>query len=141
MAVKRITPKEANELMAQGYLYLDVRSIPEYEQGHPTGAYNAPLLHMGGGGMSPNGEFVAVISKAFPRDAKLVLGCKSGGRSQRAAMMLEAAGFTQLVEMKGGWGGEQDQYGRVVEAGWSTLQLPSEKSATAGGTWDELKKK
>src|SRR5437868_3098876 len=103
MAVKRISPTEASELLGQGYTYVDVRSVPEYEQGHPAGAVNAPLMHFGPGGMSPNPEFVAVMQKAFPRDARLVVGCKSGGRSQRAAMMLEAAGFTGLVEMRGGW--------------------------------------
>ena len=141
MAVKRISPQEANTLLGQGYTYVDVRSVPEYEQGHPQGAVNAPLMHMGPGGMSPNQEFLGVVSAAFPKDAKLVVGCKSGGRSQRAAMMLEAAGFTQLVEMRGGWGGETDQMGRVVEKGWQTLNLPSETTATPGGSWDELRKK
>src|SRR5438132_10758352 len=103
MAVKRISPAEAKALMDAGYIYLDVRSIPEYEQGHPAGAHNAPLMHMGRGGMAPNPEFVQVVSKAYPKDTKMVLGCKSGGRSQRAAMLLEGAGFTNLVEMRGGF--------------------------------------
>ena len=75
MAVKRISPDEAREIIdKQGYAYLDVRSVPEFEAGHPTGAYNVPLLHMGPGGMSPNPDFMAVVQKAFPTDARLVLG-------------------------------------------------------------------
>ena len=141
MAVKRISSQEAKDLVDQGYVYLDVRSVPEYAEGHPAGAHNAPLMHMGPGGMSPNGEFLSVVSKAYPKDAKLVVGCKSGGRSQRAAMMLEGAGFTNLVEMKGGFGGESDGMGRVVDKGWVAAGLPVDKAATPGGTWDELKKK
>ena len=141
MAVKRISPTEANALIDQGYQYVDVRSVPEYDQGHPRRAVNAPLMHMGPGGMVPNAEFVAVMAKAFPKDAKLILGCKSGGRSQRAAMMLEGAGFTDLVEMRGGWGGEGDAMGRIVEKGWATLGLPAERAPSPGGSWEELKKK
>ena len=52
--VKRVTPPEADALLAQGWTYLDVRSIPEFEGGHPAGAANVPLLHMQGGRMAPN---------------------------------------------------------------------------------------
>ena len=134
MAVKRISPTEASALLGQGYRYVDVRSVPEYEQGHPRGAVNAPVLHMGPGGMAPNPDFLAVMQRAFTVDDKLVIGCKSGGRSQRAAMMLEAVGFKDLVEMRGGFSGEGG------EKGWSALGLPSE-TATPGGSWEELRKK
>lgn len=141
MAVKRISPTEAQALVESGYLYVDVRSVPEYAQGHPAGARNVPLMHLGGAGMSPNPDFVAVMERAFPRDAKLVLGCKAGGRSQRAAMLLEAAGFTNLMEMKGGFSGESDSMGRVVDKGWAASGLPVSTTPEAGATWDELKAK
>ena len=141
MAVKRISPDEAHALLAAGHTYLDVRSVPEYAEGHPTGAHNAPLMHMGAGGMSPNSEFLAVVAASYPKDAPLVIGCKSGGRSQRAAMLLEGAGFTNLVEMRGGFGGEYDGAGRLVQAGWVAAGLPTSRESTAGGTWDDLKKK
>ena len=39
MAVNRVSPEEARDLMdKEGYAYLDVRSVPEFEAGHPTGA-------------------------------------------------------------------------------------------------------
>ena len=141
MPVKRISPLEAKTLVDEGHIYVDVRSVPEFEQGHPVGARNAPLMHMGGGGMSPNPDFVGVMSRAFPKDARLVVGCKSGGRSQRAAMLLEAAGFTNLVEMKGGFGGETDAMGRVVDKGWAAAGLPVSSAAEPGATWQELKAK
>src|SRR5204862_444709 len=97
-----------------------------------------PLLHYGPGGMAPNPEFLAVVQANFPKDSRLVVGCKAGNRSQRAAMMLEGAGFTNVVEMRGGWSGESDMTGRVLEKGWSALGFPSESQATPGGSWSEL---
>src|SRR4051812_21955325 len=49
--VKRVLPREAAALLADGWAYLDVRSIPEFEQGHPPGAVNVPLLHLQNGRM------------------------------------------------------------------------------------------
>ena len=142
MAVRRISPTEAKQLMeAEGYVYLDVRSVPEYDAGHPAGVVNAPLMHMGPGGMAPNAEFAQVVAASFPKDAKMVLGCKSGMRSQRAAALLEGAGFTALVEMRGGWMGEADPMGRPVEKGWSPLGYPSSQQPTPGGSWEELRSK
>ena len=47
MSLTRVSPKDARDLMEKdGYAYVDVRSIPEFEAGHPEGAYNVPLLHM-----------------------------------------------------------------------------------------------
>jgi rhodanese-related sulfurtransferase len=141
MAVKRISPREAHQLMEEGYVYLDVRSTPEFAAGHPTGARNVPVAHMGGGGMAPNPDFTRVVEANFARDARLILGCKSGGRSQRAAMMLEAAGFTSLLEMRGGMSGEGDAMGRLVEAGWASAGLPVSTVAEPGATWPELSAK
>ena len=81
--VKRVSPSEANELLTQGYVYVDVRSEPEFEESHPRGAVNVPLLHMGPSGMTPNPDFLDVMLKAFPKDAKLVLGCKAGRSALR----------------------------------------------------------
>ena len=63
--VKRVTPSEAAALLAEGWSYLDVRSIPEFEEGHPAGAANVPLLHFTGGRMSPNGDFQKVVAANF----------------------------------------------------------------------------
>src|SRR3954466_1048008 len=106
MAIKRISPEEARDLMSkEGYVYLDVRSVPEFTAGHPTGAYNIPLLDMGPSGMAPNPDFLAVVEKTFPRDAKLVVGCKAGGRSAKAAAVLEQAGYSRIVDQTNGYDG------------------------------------
>ena len=60
METKRISPAEAKALLDEGYVYVDVRSIPEFDAGHPRGAYNVPLNHQGPNGMQPNPDFLAV---------------------------------------------------------------------------------
>jgi rhodanese-related sulfurtransferase len=134
-------PKEAQELLQQGWVYVDVRSVPEYEAGHPAGAYNIPLMHfIPGRGMSPNPEFQAVFSKHFGKDAKVVVGCKTAGRSLRAAELLAGAGWQSVVDMRGGFEGERDMSGAAVVAGWKDSNLPVEQTAPAERTWEGLKK-
>src|SRR5262249_50895094 len=119
MSVKRVPPVEAAKLLDEGWKYVDVRSIPEFEAGHPKGAYNVPLMHfLPGRGMSPNSEFAEVFGQHFAKDEKVVVGCKTGGRSLRAAELLGAAGFTSVIDMAGGFEGERDASGRVVVPGW-----------------------
>lgn len=122
---KVVTPEEAAALLAQGYTYVDVRSEPEFEAGHPEGALNVPISHASPSGMQPNPEFLSVVEQAFAKDAKLVIGCKSGGRSKRAAALLTGAGFTEVVDMGPGWDGSRDAFGRVTP-GWSASNLPKE---------------
>src|SRR5438105_6781987 len=140
MAVKRIAPEEARDLMdKEGYAYLDVRTVEEFAAGHPTGAYNVPLLHMGAGGMTPNPEFVAVVEKAFPREARLVVGCKAGGRSAKAAAALEQAGYTNVVDQRNGFEGTPLPTGGI-EPGWPPRGLPTSTKAAADHTYDGLLK-
>jgi rhodanese-related sulfurtransferase len=136
--VKRVLPAEAAELLKQGWTYLDVRSIPEFEQGHPVGALNIPLLHFQGGRMVPNPEFQGVVDASIPKATKLVIGCKSGGRSLQAAGLLSAAGYAEVVDMRGGFGGERDGMGRVSCAGWADSGLPVATAAEAGKSYAEL---
>ena len=139
--VKRIPPSEAAGLLEQGWTYLDVRSIPEFEQGHPPGAANIPLLHFQGGRMVPNADFQRVVEAAFAKDARVVVGCKAGGRSRQAAALMEAAGYTNLVEMAGGFHGEQDAFGRVAIPGWQPQGLPVEATAPPEKTYAALSRK
>jgi rhodanese-related sulfurtransferase len=140
MAVKRVSPAEARDLIEkQGYVYVDVRSVPEFVAGHPTGAYNVPLMNMGPGGMTPNPHFLAVMA-TFPKDAKLVVGCKAGGRSARAASMLESAGYTSLVDQRAGFEGAPDPAtGRISEPGWRPAGLPVSTEAGPDRTYEALK--
>ena len=138
---KRVTPKEAAELMAAGWTYLDVRSIPEFEQGHPAGAANIPLLHAQNGRMAPNGDFQKVVEANFPRDTKLVVGCKSGVRSLQAVGVLASLGYEDLVDVRGGFGGERDAFGRATVPGWPESGLPVAIEATPGRSYADLQRK
>ncbi|HSC77526.1 MAG TPA: rhodanese-like domain-containing protein [Candidatus Acidoferrales bacterium] len=144
MEIKRIAPEEAKQLLDsnQGYVYLDVRSTPEFEAGHVPGAKNVPLLEPDASGrMAPNPRFLEVVEKNFAREAKLITGCMKGGRSLKAAEVLQQAGFTGVVDMRGGFGGETDQMGRVTYPGWAPRGLPTTREAGPDDRYDSLAKK
>jgi rhodanese-related sulfurtransferase len=133
-----VTPEEALGLMQnEGYSYLDVRSVPEFEAGHPEGAWNVPLVHVGRFGPQPNPEFLGAIEKAFARDAKLIIGCRSGSRSRQAAALLESAGFRNMVHLGPGFEGRPDLFGRL-EPGWRPKGLPVSTQARPERRWDGL---
>ncbi|HYM00691.1 MAG TPA: rhodanese-like domain-containing protein [Blastocatellia bacterium] len=125
--MKEVSPSEAYDLMEKDpeYIYLDVRSVPEYEAGHPVRAINIPLLHATAGGMVPNDDFIGVVEANVPKDAKVVIGCKSGGRSARACQMLSQIGYENVANVRGGFHGAADAFGQVSEPGWSMLNLPT----------------
>lgn len=139
-AIPRVSPAEAKTLIDRGYVYLDVRSEPEYAAGHPEGAHNVPVLHMGSRGMVPNPEFLAVMQAVYPRDTRFVVGCRSGQRSMRAAEMLSGAGYTDVIDQRAGFDGSHGPFGDVQEAGWASAGLPVE-TVTPGGSYSEIKQK
>ena len=142
MTIRRVDPDEALRLLRdEGYSYLDVRSIPEFEDGHPEGAFNIPLLHMTPAGMQPNADFVAVVEHAFPKDTKLVLGCKAGGRSLRAAELLAQRGYVNLVDQRAGWAGQTDPFGRISEPGWGPKGLPASTTTPPDHGYESLSRR
>ena len=139
--IQRVSPTEAKRLVdEEGYVYLDVRSEPEFAAGHPSGAQNVPLMNAGPAGMTPNPEFLDVVLALYPKDAKIVVGCRSGQRSMRAAEAMIAAGYTNVIDQRAGFEGPRDAFGRVTEPGWGPAGLPVEQ-ATPGGSYAELRRK
>lgn len=138
MTIKSVTPEEAHQLVQEGALYVDVRSEQEFEQGHPPGALNVPIAHFGPAGMTPNAEFLSVMRAAFNVSEKLVLGCKAGGRSRRAAELLVQAGFSDISDMAAGWDGSRDAFGRPLP-GWSKRALPVEPGFPVGQRYEDIK--
>src|ERR1019366_8976563 len=117
MAIKQQVPPEAYATMQDNpdALYLGVRTEVEFGAGPATGAINIPVMvAKGPGQMQLNLDFVEFAEKVIPRGRKLVVGCMAGGRSQRACEMLEDAGFTDLTNVVGGFGGQRDASGQVV---------------------------
>jgi rhodanese-related sulfurtransferase len=120
MPVTQTTPDQAKAILDQDpkAIYVDVRSIPEFVQGHAKGAINIPLLHMQGGQMAPNPDFQKVAQAVLPKDKTLLVGCKMGGRSQKASEVLDVLGYQKIYNIDGGFGGNDHQ------PGWKDLGLP-----------------
>jgi rhodanese-related sulfurtransferase len=89
--VDEISVQELAELKEQGadFLLLDVREPSEYD------AYNL------GGRLIPLGQLADRILELDPNQL-IVVHCKSGGRSRRAAEFLLQSGFTQVKNLTGG---------------------------------------
>jgi rhodanese-related sulfurtransferase len=141
MEIRQTTPPEAHRALEDdpAAVYLDVRTPAEFDAGHPAGARNVPVVFLQPGRpATPNDRFLAVVERHFPRSTRLLVGCQAGGRSQRAAEILAQAGYTDVVNVRGGFGGARDRAGQVVVPGWEESGLPVERGATAGATWDEL---
>ena len=139
MTIKHVTVQQAHQQQATGAAYLDVRSIPEFEQGHPAGAFNVPLLHADPQTrqMRPNPDFLDVVRANFTPETPIVVGCQMGGRSQHAAELLAGAGFEDVANVLGGWGGAP-QFGHV---GWVQAGLPAEQQADGAHEYEALRKK
>jgi rhodanese-related sulfurtransferase len=76
-----------------GYLFLDCREPKEYKMGHVPGAMNIPRGLL---------EF-KIANKVPDKETKIVMYCKKGGRGCLAACTLCRMGYTNVVNMDGGW--------------------------------------
>jgi len=139
--MKEVSPQEAYELMQSDpkIIYLDVRSIPEFEDGHPQGAINIPLIHFTQEhGKTPNMDFPAVVEANLPKDAKIIVGCKSGVRSANACEIMSQIGYQDVTNMRGGFSGAAEMFGPAPEPGWSMVNLPVATKAAEGADYESL---
>lgn len=141
-----LTAKEAYDLLQKDgirTLFLDVRSRAEVATlGMPTLAdANIPLLELtddwnqdaGNFRMIPNPNFLAKVTarvqqKGLDQNARIVLICRSGNRSAKAADLLSKNGFKQVYSVVDGFEGDiasegKDKGHRVVN-GWKNSGLP-----------------
>ncbi|MBI3061685.1 MAG: rhodanese-like domain-containing protein [Deltaproteobacteria bacterium] len=141
MAVKEITPQEAHEALQKepDCVYIDVRTTHEFCAGHPEGAVNIPIAFPDPGrGMALNQDFVKVMESHFSKEKKIIVGCQAGPRSEAAARMLAEAGYQDVSNMQGGFGGMRDPFGRVIAPGWSSLGLPVSQENGARVSYESL---
>ena len=91
-AYHKITPQAGYEMMKKEPVTLiDVREPAEYQQGHIPGARLIPL-----------GTIDETIKDKLPDKKKpLIVYCRSGVRSKKAAMKLVELGYTDVREMGG----------------------------------------
>lgn len=136
--IRRVSPLEAKQLVDEGYTYVDVRTVEEFDTRHAEGALNVPIARMGRAGAEPNPDFLPVMRRLFVEDAKIVVGCAIGTRSLRAAEMLVGAGFQDVADQRAGMDGTRDPFGRLQEPGWASAGLPMARGADAG-SYDRIK--
>ncbi len=82
-----ISGAEARDLVAKGATLLDVRTTEEFAAGHIPGAINIPVQQL------------ADRKDEIDRNAPVVVYCRSGMRSKRAAALLGEAGFQNVHDL------------------------------------------
>ncbi|MCT4781949.1 MULTISPECIES: rhodanese-like domain-containing protein [Exiguobacterium] len=93
-SVKTVSTGELKRKISeeQNIQLLDVREPQEYRGGHIQQAKNVPL----------SGFLRAHAQYPKEKDRPVYVICQSGMRSQRAAVMLQKAGYTDVYSVKGG---------------------------------------
>ena len=88
-----ITAEEAKQIMdtQEGYVILDVRTQEEFDAGHIPGAI-----------VIPNTEIAQRAERELPdKNQLLLVYCRSGNRSKKAAEILVQLGYTNIKEFGG----------------------------------------
>ena len=86
--------EQVHEPIAPRATLLDVRSFEEFAYQRIRGAIHIPLK-----------ELSARTSELGAKDNPVLVYCRSGARSRKAAMLLRIAGFTHVQDLGGllGW--------------------------------------
>ena len=120
------TPREAHELLTlmPTAKLIDVRTKAECDWvGRVPGAVEIEL--MGYPGNALNALFAHQVEAVAGKDATLLFLCRSGGRSNMAAISLAAAGFRQCYNVMEGFEGDKDAAShRNTTGGWRAAGLP-----------------
>ena len=75
---------------AAGAVLLDVRTPQEYREGHIPGSQNVPLQQL---------DKVEEVTEN--KDTVLYVYCRSGARSRQAISLLQAMGYTNVLNIGG----------------------------------------
>ena len=107
--LKSINATELPQLINhENAVVVDVSDSAEYRNGHIPGAINIPVGEIA--------DSTAKLEKYKKSNTPLVLACRSGMRSRKAASALRKAEFANLYNLNGGL------------ASWQKENLPVEKS-------------
>ncbi len=105
--MQEVTPQEGQRRVQAGALLVDVREPDEYRDVHAQGALLLPLSEL------------ETRYQELPQGRELVMICRSGARSARAAEFLHAQGYAQAINLAGG------------TIAWQEAGLPTEKGDPA----------
>jgi rhodanese-related sulfurtransferase len=129
--MKHLQPKEAWAYLQKhaGALFVDVRmEIESLYVGRPPGVINVPWYEYPDLTPDPKKFADAVAREASGKDQPVLLICRSGQRTLAAGKALEAAGFTEVINVVHGFEGELDeQFQRSTQSGWRFDGLPWEQ--------------
>ena len=137
--IKEINSTEAYSILqkSENAVLIDVRSTMEYEYvGHPVNAIHVPIKE------PPDWEirvdFIndvkSELAKKFTNiqnlsEIHILLLCRSGKRSEQAALLLDSEGYKNTINIVDGFEGNKDINGhRSVINGWRFHDLPWEQN-------------
>ncbi|XP_015951795.1 thiosulfate sulfurtransferase 18 [Arachis duranensis] len=92
-------------LIQNGHVYLDVRTVEEFQKGHVDAEkiINIPYMFNTPQGRVKNLEFLKEVSSACKKEDHIIVGCQSGVRSLYATADLLAEGYKDVNNMGGGY--------------------------------------
>ena len=102
---EKIEVDKAEQLIGEKVQLLDVRTEEEWNEGHLEGALRVDFTAEG---------FAEGVRKALDQDRPVLVYCRSGNRSARAAKVMEQLGFQTVYDLKGGITGWQKAGKKVV---------------------------
>lgn len=98
-----------DQLKLKTVMVIDVRSVPEFNEGHIWQAQHFPI------------EGLPQSISAIPKETFIVTVCnKGGGRSEQASEILRQNGWTSAKWLEGGYMGWVDAGYSDYEAGFSS---------------------
>ena len=104
-AVRKVDAAQAMELAEAGHRLVDVREPHEWKAGHVPGATHIPLADL-------PGRFAEELPD---RDAPILLYCRTGARSGRAALFLAHHGYARVANLA-----DQMERWRRLGGAWET---------------------
>ncbi|SDY05775.1 rhodanese-like domain-containing protein [Nitrosomonas sp. Nm58] len=121
-----LLPDEAFALLQQApdAKLIDVRCKAELDWvGRIPGAIEVELKRYPG--MQPNPDFIDQIAEKVDQDDLIMFLCRSGGRSDYAAMIATQSDFPNCYNILEGFEGDKDETGhRGQKGGWKAAGLP-----------------
>lgn len=121
-----LLPTEAYQVLQEsvGAKLIDIRTYAELDWvGRIPGATEIELRAYPG--MQPNPDFLDQLVKQVDKTSPVMFICRSGSRSNQAAIMATQTGFTDCYNILEGFEGDKDEQGhRGKSSGWKAAGLP-----------------
>ena len=102
-----ISPAEVYEIITndEDYIILDVRTQDEYNEGHLDKALLIPV------------DDLEKVVDELPEEKPIIVYCRSGVRSRKAAEILVENGFSKVYDMGGILGWQEEGFPVIIEEG------------------------